>query len=64
MFRSCEIKEKPERQQPDRRIQHINEAKTSVAIERKTGESLPLQGERISPQKIENLFFKKILLFR
>ena len=64
MFRSCEIREKPERKQPDRRIQRINEAKTSVPIERKTGQSLPLQGERISPQKIENLFFMKILLFR
>ena len=63
MFRSCEIREKTERKQPDRRIQRINEAKTSVPIERKTGQSLPPQGERISRQKIENLFLKKILLF-
>ena len=63
MFRSCEITEKPERKQPDRRIQRINEAKTSLPIERKTGQSLPPQGERISPQKMENLFFMKILLF-
>ena len=54
---------KPERKQPDRRIQRINEAKTSVRIERKTGQSLPPQGERISRQEIENLFLKKILLF-
>ena len=64
MFRACEIREKTERKQPDRRDQRINEAKTSVPIERKTGQSLPPQGERISLQKIENLFFMKILLFR
>ena len=51
MFRSCEIKEKPERKQPDRRIKRINEANTSVPIKRKTGQSLPPQGEGISPQK-------------
>ena len=64
MFRSCEIRENTARKQQVRRNQRINEAKTSVPIERKTGQSLPLQGERISLQKIENLFFMKILLFR
>ena len=54
---------KLERKQPDRRIHRINEAKTSMPIERKTGQSLPPQGERISLQKIEDLFFMKILLF-
>ena len=64
MFRSCEIMETPERKQPHRRIQRINEANTSVAIERKTRQSLSPQGERISLQKIETHFFMKILLFR
>ena len=59
----CENTGKPERKQTDRRIHRIDGAKTSVPIERKTGQSLPPQGERISRQKIENLFFMKILLF-
>ena len=63
IFRSCEAMEKPERKKPNERIQRINEAKTSMPIERKTGQSLPPQGERISRQKIENLFFTKIFLF-
>ena len=63
MFRSCEIREKTKRKQPDRRIQRINEAKTSVAIARKTGQSLPPQGERISQKKMGNLIFMKIFLF-
>ena len=54
---------KPERKQPDRRIHRTDGAKTSVPIERKTGQSLPPQGERISLRKIENLFFMKTLLF-
>ena len=69
---NCEIKryvhaktlKKTERKQPHRNVQRINEAKSSVAIERKTRQSLPPQGERISPKKKQNLFFMKILLFR
>ena len=63
MFRSCEIREKNKRKQLDRRIQGINEAKTSVPIERKTGQSLPPQGERISLQKIEkSIFYENLVI--
>ena len=46
---------------PDTFVLHL--AKSSVATERKTRPSLPLQGEHIPLLNRANLFLKKILIF-
>ena len=53
---------KPERKPPDRRIQRINEANTSVPTERKKGQSLPSQGERISRTKNKPNFYENLVI--